>query len=39
MNIADYMDTSHQMYWEYKQLRKRQRQLIWKGRQKLLKGQ
>ena len=28
-----------QMYWEYKQLRKKQRQLIWRGRQKLLKGQ
>lgn len=28
-----------QMYYEYKELRKRQRQLIWKGRQKLLKGQ
>ena len=28
-----------QMYWEYKELRKRQRQLIWDGRQKLLKEQ
>ena len=28
-----------QMYYEYKELRKSQRQLIWKGRQKLLKGQ
>ena len=28
-----------QMYYEYKELRKRQHQLIWKGRQKLLKGQ
>ena len=27
-----------QMYEEYKQSRKRQHQLIWKGRQKLLKG-
>ena len=26
-----------QMYWEYKELRKRQRQLIWKGRRELLK--
>ena len=26
-----------QMYWEYKELRKRQRQLIWQGRRKLLK--
>ncbi len=28
-----------QMYWEYKELRKKQRQLIWKGRRKLLKSQ
>lgn len=28
-----------QMYYDYKDLRKRQHQLIWKGRQKLLKGQ
>ena len=28
-----------QMYYDYKDLRKKQRQLIWKGRQKLLKGQ
>ena len=28
-----------QMYEEYKQLRKRQRQLIWHGRRKLLRGQ
>ena len=27
------------MYYDYKDLRKKQRQLIWKGRQKLLKGQ
>lgn len=27
-----------QMYVEYKQLRKRQRQLVWKGRRKLLRG-
>lgn len=27
-----------QMYWEYKKLRKRQRQLIWLGRRKLLRS-
>ncbi len=27
-----------QMYWEYKQLRKRQRQLIWQGRRKLIRS-
>lgn len=27
-----------QMYVEYKQLRKRQRKLVWKGRKKLLRG-
>ena len=28
-----------QMYWEYKKLRKRQHQLIWEGRRKLLGNQ
>ena len=27
-----------QMYWQYKELRKRQRQLIWRGRRKLLRS-